>query len=207
MVAIVLLMIAALKPWASSAPVDPRLGVAEPTAGSAASDGEQAVESASASPSRSPGPYDVECHGGWRLVSLTNLATWRVKEWLPIQPSPGLGPFDRRIPFVDLEADVVALGVCGDGQELSLPDGGVLIRAAWLVTPGARPTAKQVAIEPLTAPSEPVALARLYRPERVGRVGAGGLWPSGRYVLELGLPGSSSPSWLGIVVPDMADGG
>src|SRR5204862_6062988 len=119
-----------LKPWPQAAPAP------SPSGGDTAHDAglEQAAVPASAGPTVSPGPGDIACEGGWRLVSITHLASWTIKDWTPVDPSPGPGPVDQDITFIALAGAVRAIGVCADGQELGNPDRNAAIGGIWRVT-------------------------------------------------------------------------
>lgn len=194
--AAVLLTIAALKPWPVSTGT-PVPGVRYPT-----SDGNadrSVVAHASPSPTVDPGPDDIACEGGWRLVSITHQAAWTIKEWMPVDPAQGSGPVDGTIPFVALDGTVRAVGVCGDGQELGHPDHRVAIRQVWRVTEGSGATVlTSVPLVDVAATPRPAAFARLYRPSGPS---VPATWSPGRYVLELGRPSPGPTWWLGIIVP------
>jgi hypothetical protein len=190
-VAAILLAVLVVKPWEQPLPV-PGPSLHE----SSHQDGlDGPVAQASPIPTVSPGPNDIACEGGWRLVSITHLATWTIKDWTPVDPSPGPGPVGQNIPFVALDGDVRAVGVCGDGQELGNPDRNVSIGGVWRVIDAkGRVTATSVPLATIAVAARPAAFARMYRPQ-----GSGGTpWSPGRYVLQLDVPGATW--WLGIVV-------
>jgi hypothetical protein len=190
-VAAVILAVLVVKPW-QQPPAGPGPSVHE----SSHEGLDGTVAESSPSPTVSPGPNDIACEGGWRLVSITHQATWTIKDWTPIDPSRGPGPVDSKIPFVALDGDVRAVGVCADGQELGRADRNVAIRGIWRMTDAkGRLIATSIPLAAIAVVQQPVAFARLYRPQGSD---AGMPWLPGRYVLELDIPGATW--WLGIVV-------
>ncbi|MGZ6340884.1 MAG: hypothetical protein ACXWMX_03450 [Candidatus Limnocylindrales bacterium] len=204
LVSLVLLGLAVVKPWGGPS------GTADgPDARSIAGPGPLArapvaVPSASASqagtrgvatPDRSLSPDEIACEGGWQLVSLSRLADWSVREWLPVLPGPASGPLDPSLVAIRLaDGAIRALGVCGDQVPGALAT--VVIRQAWRTSSDGR-SLVALRLLPLTDPLSPAGLARLYRPADAGPSGA---WPNGRYVLELGVADTTSASWLRIEI-------
>jgi hypothetical protein len=191
----VLLGILIAKPWGESPPVSPAPAHEHETSQEAVL-GDAATTPAALAPTVSPGPEDIACEGGWRLVSITHEATWTIKDWTRVDPSPGPGPVGPNIPFIAVSGVIRAIGVCGDGQELGDPDRNVSINRMWRVTNTAgQVSAASVSLQPTADRAQPAEFARLYRPARATGATA---WSAGRYVLELDVAGATS--WLGIVV-------
>lgn len=192
MVAAVLLAILVIKPW-QQFPADPGPSTHESSHEIGL---DNQVADVPPGPTVTPGPSDIACEGGWRLVSITHQATWTIKSWTPVDPSSGPGPVDPSIPFIALDGDVRAVGVCADGQELGGTDRNLAIRDAWRVTnAGGRLNATRIPLAAIEVGARPGAFARLYRPRAPAETAT---WLPGRYVLELDLPGATW--WLGIVV-------
>lgn len=217
----VALLIAILKPWSSVAqPMDRGTPVA--TAGpddaltsrsSSAPGPDAAADSPAAVPAPSVPPGAIDCRGpvGWRLATLERSPLGMTRSWVVMEPASAHLPTDRAIVPIRLpEADILALGFCGDGQAADTPQAAVVrgwqrsSTGAWLpleLPPAAFPDVGG-AIAAVYPPPRPSG-ARVFPVPDARRVGASAtVWPDGRYRFEVGFRGTHA--WFGLDVGSAA---
>ncbi len=195
--AMVVLGLLVVKPWASQSAVQrassSALPLSSPVPSIALLDGSGITPAGDAL--RSPAPSEIVCRGSWELVSLTRLATWSVREWLPALPRAASGPTDPQLSPLQLaDGPVRALGVCGDGTATGT---AIFVRRSWRVDSEGSPSPVELQVQPDAAGAPPPDLAILYRPAGVAPSQP---WPNGRYVLELETPEGSQAGWMAVVI-------
>ena len=221
-----LIGLAILKPWPSGggpAPIALSHGIVAPANRAASGDPSPPADAASAiepSPSPTPSllPGELACQpAGWRLAWTGRMAIWNVDTRLVIDPVPAGGPLDPAIPLADLGHDAITgMGVCapplgadGAGRPGRIDEvwrieatAGALVAVPIAVTPVDR-ASRPVATLPASAGIGPSPLIELVRPA----ADPSGIWPTGRYVLEIDapVPGENPTAgratfWLGIAI-------
>jgi hypothetical protein len=214
LVAAILVIVAIAKPWGSSPDLSPApslmdsSAIAAPTVKSPNSTTHGPLTVTAPEPSL--GPDEIRCLHGFEVVSLVNLGTWNVREWLPVEPVPASGPLDPELTVVALDGGPVrALGACV-GQAVGTPPDIELV-GAWRLSGRSTPVPRPLRLvelprsDPantsaggLDATGSPPPLAHLYRPATIGPRAP---WPNGAYVVKVADP--SAPGgirWLRLAI-------
>jgi len=217
--AVALVAVSIIKPWAGTGQAQPDpsraspipAGVVEPMPTASAPG---LAETGEASTGTAPGPLapgQVDCGSAdWRIVTLGDFLGWTVRTWIAITPVEADGPGDSSIPDLALgESDIVGLGACAPSAWAGAPGRASRIVAAWRISADGATTSKfgRVALAPLdplppdglagTRPAVPLPVAELVRPITAAQ---GGRWPAGRYVLLLASPDASPGRWISVVI-------
>jgi len=220
-----LIGLAILKPWPSGGgptPIALSRGIVVPADGSASGGPTPRADAASAneaSPSPTPSllPGELACQpAGWRLAWTGRMAIWNVDTRLVVDPVPASGPLDPAIPLANLGHDAISgIGACA--PPLTADGAGVAgtIHAVWRVATAGSTVAQPIATTLLRGsavvraspgariPASPSSVLDLIRPT----ADPSGIWPTGRYVLEIDAPvpgenPTAGPAtfWLGIAI-------
>ena len=209
-VLLAVIVVLAIRPWGGEAmpPDGSDQGRASP--GQAGEPTEAPDPSLAEAPT--PGPPDdvaalVETCGspsGWRAATLQAWAgrSQPIRSWIAVTPVEASGPLDPVIPFAPVATGIVtAIGYCAPLDEATRPP-AVARASLWAIRDGRETPLSLIPLEP----DSPDALGGLW--SRPGEVTGGetspGVWPPGRYVVEVASPGGEYRRWLGIEIADLA---
>ena len=215
--AVLLVIVAIAKPWMGALPATPasRSPVSTSGAGSASPDAAATQPPATQPPATqppatsgaTPGEADVlsglcQSHAGW-LVVVDDLELGRiVRTWLAVDvvsEDPGLEPAQSAIPVATLvSGDVRQLGFCQPDvpAESSMPP---WTGRLWWQAPGS-PADARTLVGRLSVPAG--SGGAVVEPQ----AGAPVAWPSGLYLLEIDMAGSTTSAWLGMRIKPEPNG-
>ena len=207
-VLLAVIVVLAIRPWGDDAraPAPPPEGQASPGADSDAS-GEPDLSAVTAPPSVAGAAGMMETCGtpsGWRAATLQDWAgrDSPIRSWIAIVPVEATSPLDPAIPFVPVATGIVtAIGYCAPLDEAARPP-AVARASLWAIGDGRQTALSLIPLEP----DSPDSLGGLWsRPgEITGGEASRGVWPPGRYVVEIASPGGEYRRWLGIEIADLA---
>ncbi len=137
--AVVLILVALLKPWGAASGPDAVTPSVSPlqspaSAQSAAAGGDASPSPIRAAPTPSPNPDAIEClePDGWRIVTLQRSGERESRSWTLVRPVVASGPDDPAIEPVRVGGqDLIEIGFCGVGQRAGLVP--VEIQAVWML--------------------------------------------------------------------------
>ena len=218
-VLLAVIVVLAIRPWGDDATTPDRTGDGQASGGLGGQAGEP-TDTPDASLAAAPTPAlpgdaaalaeTCGSPSGWRAATLqewTGRST-PIRSWIAIEPTTATGPLDPAIPFAPVATGIVtAIGYCAPLDEATQATRG---RGRLAVgdprrtgDPAVAPAAR--ALEPQRArrPVEAAGGGERTRRERRRRRSSG-IWPPGRYVVELASPGREYHRWLGIEIADLA---
>jgi hypothetical protein len=202
------LVIAAIaKPWPGGNPAEPATSSPVAVSETASTSDIAAATPPRATSKATPGEDDVlsglcQSHAGW-LIVVDDMELGRVvRTWLVINAvseGPGEAPVQSAIPVATLvSGDVRQLGFCQPDVSAgsSMPS---WTGRLWWQAPGGSATARKLVGRLAAAAGSGGAVAE-------PPAGASAAWPSGLYLLEIDLTGSTTSAWLGVLIKPQPNG-
>lgn len=203
--ALVLVVLAVLKPWGNGAPAS-GAGSDDVTAAARAPTEHSAPGTPSPTPVPTPPSADelaaIRCNGplGWRTYALETWHGQTIRSFVAVDPLATTAVADAddpRLPSVPLIAETVtAIGYCAPTTDEGRPPPHVMVTIWQADATGLLRALPALRIEP-AQPSSLMALFTYPSSDRDRRAP----WPPGRYLVSvLGLPGSDWGRWFALDV-------